>query len=349
MASGLDVGWRGFNRRYPGMSEIAVAATATLPTLIDRAASALTAARDSGEVLEARDMARVAYDAAKSAGRMARAKKAHDEVIAAVYRAQADALLIEARAKMRLADEYDAAQERGEVQLRGGNRWIDVDDDNTKPATTADLGLRRDEIHEARQLRNMERDNPGIIENTLNELVERGQEPTKAAIKHVHVSANSGNNEWYTPAQYIEAARRVMGGIDLDPATCEIANRTVGAARIFTAEDDGLSQEWPIGRIWMNPPYAQPLIGHFSERIAQEVKLGSEAIVLVNNATETAWFQTMAEACSAICFPKGRIKFLDPDGKPSGAPLQGQAIIYLGENSNRFDSEFSVFGFVVRK
>ena len=64
-------------------------------------------------------MARVAYDAAKTAGRMARAKQAHDDVIGAVYRAQADALLIEARAKMRLADEYDAAQERGAVKVVG--------------------------------------------------------------------------------------------------------------------------------------------------------------------------------------------------------------------------------------
>jgi len=319
----------------------------TLPTLIDRAATALASARDSGEVLEARDMARVAYDAAKSAGRMARAKKAHDEVIGAVYRAQADALLIEARAKMRLADEYDAAQARGEVASDG--RPKTVVGGNGIPATSTDLGLRRDEIHEARQLRNMERDNPGVIENTLNELVESGQEPTKAALKHVHVSANSGNNEWYTPPEYIAAARRVMGGIDLDPATSEIANKTVGATKIFTAQDDGLRQEWPIGRIWMNPPYAQPLIGQFSERMAQEAVRGSEAIVLVNNATETVWFQTMANACSAICFPKSRIKFLDPDGKPSGAPLQGQAVIYFGPNVQSFIAEFSKFGFVVTK
>jgi len=323
----------------------------TLPSLIDRAATTLASARDSGEVLEARDIARVAYDAAKSAGRMAKAKKAHDEVIGAVYRAQADALLIEARAKMRLADEYDAAQERGEVASNGQRGAAKaVDDPNSfSPATASDLGLRRDEIHEARQLRNLERDNPGVIENTLNELVESGQEPTKAALKHVHVSANSGNNEWYTPPEYIAAARRVMGGIDLDPATSEIANKTVGATKIFTAEDDGLTQEWPIGRIWMNPPYAQPLIGQFSERMAQETQLGSEAIVLVNNATETVWFQTMANVCSAICFPKSRIKFLDPDGKPSGAPLQGQAVIYFGPNVQSFIAEFSVFGFVVTK
>src|SRR5690606_37396050 len=87
----------------------------SLPALLERASNALASARTSGEVLEARDLAAVAYDAAKSAGRIARAKKAHDDVIGAVYRAQADAALIEARAKIRLADEYDAAQERGEV------------------------------------------------------------------------------------------------------------------------------------------------------------------------------------------------------------------------------------------
>jgi len=152
-----------------------------LPDLIDRATSALSSARDSAEVLEARDMARVAYDAAKSAGRMARAKKAHETVISAVYRAQADALLIEARAKMRLADEYDAAQERGEVAKLGDN-LPSVDASNAKP-TAADLGLRRDEIHEARKLRNAEAQEPGATQAALSAMVERGEEPTKAKLR----------------------------------------------------------------------------------------------------------------------------------------------------------------------
>jgi hypothetical protein len=156
-----------------------------LPTLIDRAAAVLLAARTSGEVLEARDLARVAYDAAKSAGRMARAKQAHDEVIAAVYRAQADALLIEARAKMRLADEYDGAQARGEVATRQHNPGSvgHVGDSNMPPATAADLGLRRDEIHEARRLRDAEAAEPGRTERALREIVARGEEPTKARLR----------------------------------------------------------------------------------------------------------------------------------------------------------------------
>ena len=174
------------------------------------------------------------------------------------------------------------------------------------------------------------------------------KEVAREVVKRAHVANNSGNNEWYTPAQFIEAARSVLGGFDLDPASSEIANRTVKADRIFTAEDDGLKQEWPVGRIWMNPPYAQPLMGQFASKFAAEIRRGSEGVVLVNNATETGWFQEIAAECSAICFPRARIKFLDPDGNP-GAPLQGQAIIYCGPDADAFEEAFHTFGLVVRR
>ena len=172
------------------MSAPATIPAENLPALIDRARAALDGARTSAEILEARDLSRVAYDATKSAGRMARAKQAHDDVIGAVYRAQADALLIEARAKMRLADEYDAAQDRGEVAGVGGNRgnqFASVDDSNA--ATAADLGLRRDEIHEARKLRDAERAEPGLAQRALNAIVERGDEPTRAALQRSVLAA----------------------------------------------------------------------------------------------------------------------------------------------------------------
>lgn len=331
------------------MNKLTAVQAESLPALIHRAAAALDGATTSAEVLEARDTAKVAYDAAKSAGRMARAKKAHDEVLSAVYRAQADALLIEARAKMRLADEYDAAQERGEVATGNRTKDFSVASDNAKPATAADLGLRRDEIHEARQLRDLERDNPGEFERVTNEIVERGEEPTKASIRRAFVEHNTGNNEWYTPPEIVEAARAVLGEIELDPATSEIANEAVRAAEFYTIEDDALSLDWPPSKIWMNPPYAAGLVSKFIGKFIEAAQTGATGIVLVNNATETGWFQDLASVASAICFHKGRIRYVTPEGALPGAPLQGQAIFYVGEDSAGFVREFSRFGAILHR
>lgn len=72
---------------------------------------------------------------------------------------------------------------------------------------------------------------------------------------HQRINQNSGDVEYYTPAWVTDAAGRVMGGIDLDPASCEVANTMyVGAARYFTVADNGLSLPW-VGRVWMNHPF----------------------------------------------------------------------------------------------
>lgn len=179
------------------------------------------------------------------------------------------------------------------------------------------------------------------------ELIESGESP-KSAVKQTkkpHVSYNSGQNEWYTPKVYIDAARHVMGDIDLDPASSDIANRTVRAHEFYTEQSNGLEHDWH-GRIWMNPPYSSDKIGKFADKLVSEKSNIESAIVLVNNATETQWFKSMVSVSSAVCFPRGRVRFLDPDGNPAGAPLQGQAVLYAGEKPDLFAREFSQFGWV---
>lgn len=172
-----------------------------------------------------------------------------------------------------------------------------------------------------------------------DEWEEPKHEPPQEPEQHKpHVSYNSGNNEWYTPADIIEAARKTMGGIDLDPATSEVAQDVVKATTYYTAETNGLDKPWS-GRVWMNPPYASELIGQFVDKLIAELPNIEQAIVLVNNATETEWFNKLVDKATMVCFPKSRIKFYMPDGK-TGTPLQGQAILYFGDNASAFSNEF---------
>ena len=165
--------------------------------------------------------------------------------------------------------------------------------------------------------------------------------------KQPHVTQNSGEENWYTPAIYVESARVVLGGqIDLDPASTEEANRVVMARVFYTKEDNGLKLPW-YGKIWLNPPYTRGQIDSFAEKMRIEVKAKrvEQAIVLVNNATETVWFQKLAAISSAVAFPVKRIKFWSVD-KASSSPLQGQAFFYIGTEKEKFAREFSKYGIV---
>ncbi len=203
-------------------------------------------------------------------------------------------------------------------------------------------------IHLASQFIDLPKEAQEEAIQAIAEHSEPVKEVMREAVKKAHVAHNSGDNEWYTPAKHIELARAVMGGIDTDPASSEIANRTVKASQIFTVDDDGRSKQWS-GRVWMNPPYAQPLISDFAEAVSSKFESGEieQACILVNNATETQWFQRMLSSACAVCFPKSRIKFIDPNGVPSGAPLQGQAIIYMGDNTDAFAEHFGSEGVVL--
>lgn len=183
----------------------------------------------------------------------------------------------------------------------------------------------------------------------IAERVAQGELKVSDAEKLVkpHVAQNSGDNEWYTPKPYIEAARAVMGTIEIDPASSLEANKVVKAERIYTAEDNGLKHDWTGKTLWMNCPYSSDLIPKFVEKLASSVESGNvkEALVLVNNATETKWFARLASVSTFLCFPTGRVKFWHP--RKESVPLQGQTVAYIGKHGKSFVSEFKQFGIVV--
>lgn len=168
--------------------------------------------------------------------------------------------------------------------------------------------------------------------------------------------------EYFTPSIYIDAAREVMGGIDLDPASCEEAQQTVKAKWWYGGtEVDGLSQPWylphPDGRItplrvWLNPPYCKT--GCRSNQDIWYRKLYgayicghvSEAIMLVKAALGYKWFEQLWRR-HWCCFCRERIAFIKPGGRTVGLAKQGSVFVYFGKRPERFAEVFARFGRLV--
>lgn len=170
----------------------------------------------------------------------------------------------------------------------------------------------------------------------------RGLFPSGAAERN----AFTGEVEWYTPAEYVEAARKLMGGIDLDPASSDAAQKTIRAKHYFTQNDNGLEKEW-TGRVWLNPPYGDT-IGPFVSRLVEAVKSKSvtEAVLLTHNSCDTGWWHEAVAASAAVLFTRGRINFQRSDGFTASPPL-GQSFFYFGKRPKSFATRFSEFGYVL--
>lgn len=297
-----------------------------LPALVTRAGQRLLNARNSAEVLEAKHLAESALHYAK--------------LTQAANETHADCLRIITRAEIRMADEIDAGQATGAVAAQGR-----PSENRQGSAVYSDLGVDHRRVSEWREMRDA---GPDVVEQAIQGALSDGRAPTKAEIvKHVRGTFGTGENEWFTPAKYVALARDVLGGIDLDPASHPIAQQTIQAAKFYAKADDGLMKPW-IGRVWLNPPYAQPLIGQFVTKMVEERQAGrvTAAIMLTHNYTDTAWFHEAMTCANAVCFTRGRIAFVSPDGE-TAAPTQGQAFFYFGENVAEFYEAFDGIGFVV--
>jgi hypothetical protein len=172
------------------------------------------------------------------------------------------------------------------------------------------------------------------IEAAIAQKVPRGKNPDGDSDAPV---------EWYTPPIYIEMARRVLGGIDLDPASNEVAQAWIQAAKYFTVVEDGLKQSWQ-GRVWCNPPYGRDVKRWLAKAITSYQSGDVDAAIVLLNRSGASWYRELRKKVAAVCEVDKRIAFLDATGFPQGSPRYNNDFLYLGQNVELFQEVFKPLG-----
>ena len=162
---------------------------------------------------------------------------------------------------------------------------------------------------------------------------------------HQLINQDSKKVEYYTPVEIIEAARRVLGEIDLDPASSIAANKTVRAKVFYKKEDDGLSKNWN-GRVWMNHPFGRNENRKWISKLEIEFTSGrvSEALCITFASTSEKWFLPLLERPQALLTK--RTNFLDINGNVIGGATKGCVVTYFGLKINKFEEEFNQLAIV---
>lgn len=120
-----------------------------------------------------------------------------------------------------------------------------------------------------------------------------------------HQRTRGVTDEWFTPPSIFDA----LGlRFDLDPAAPRGGVSWVPAARSLSIDENGLAHPWS-GRVWLNPPYGEQT-GRWLGRLAEH----GDGVALVFARTDTSWWQDCAPRADVVCFVRGRIRFLRPDG-----------------------------------
>ena len=157
-------------------------------------------------------------------------------------------------------------------------------------------------------------------------------------------------SELYTKSGTISAIRSYFGGvIELDPASCAVANRTIRARRFFTKEMDGLKQDWSANRIFVNPPFCD--LKQWTEKIKYEAGVlhngkPKEMFVIVP-CRETEWMKELLPSTTAVLMPHKRMQFWS-ERKDNIYIRDATFVLYFGPKENldsvthRFQNEYTV-------
>jgi len=149
--------------------------------------------------------------------------------------------------------------------------------------------------------------------------------------------------KWGTPADIVERARLVMGGIDLDPCSSDYFQQSVNADRYYSLDDrgeDGLTLPW-AGKVYVNPPGG--LVKEFwrkamSEPVVQMVWCGFSVEQLALLADEE-----YHPLDFSFCILRKRIRFTRHDGY-SGSPSHSNYVVGCNVDHDKFVEQFSSIG-----
>lgn len=141
-----------------------------------------------------------------------------------------------------------------------------------------------------------------------------------------HEPCIGATSDWYTPPEIFDALGVVF---DLDPCSPG-PGHWVPARQIYTAADDGLRQPWR-GMVFMNPPFGGRL-GHLPW--LDKFLLHGNGIALVRAYTSAGWFHDYIPRAETAVFPRGKTKFIRPDGSVGGSPGHGVVLLGMGDFAN---------------
>jgi len=108
---------------------------------------------------------------------------------------------------------------------------------------------------------------------------------------------------------------------------------------------------WPGELVFVNPPYGQA-VGPWAEKCAAAASSRAPVVLLIASRTDTVYLHaSIARKAAAVCFWKGRIRFLGPGDDGRGRPATGATfpslVAYYGPYRERFLEVFGDRGWVV--
>jgi phage N-6-adenine-methyltransferase len=214
---------------------------------------------------------------------------------------------------------------------RPGRKGPDASPMISQYAAASKLGVSERSVREAIKLL---RANPELASGVASGDATLHEASSKAKPK-------DDTDEWYTDPETCARVRAALDGIELDPASCATAQRNVKASRFYTKKQNGLAQSWRARSVFLQPPYSNP--APWVAKLLAALRSGAitDAVVLVNNDTDTDWCQALLQAAKAVVFPRGRFSFLRPDGTRGAGNRQGQIVFHLGRNPKRFLAAFA--------